>query len=183
MKRGDALARRYARALFQLGVERGDAAGMLAELRQLVECVVESDELSRVLFTGTHPRDQRRGVIGLVVERLGLSAEIRAFSALLVEQNRTRHLPQIADALEELVDRAAGRVEAQVRSARLLSAEESERLRAALSRRVNADVTLVHEVDPALIAGVSVRVGDLLLDGSVRTQLASLRGSLQKGSA
>lgn len=183
MSRGDALARRYARALFQLGVERGDAAGMLEELRRLVSSIVGSDELARVLFTPIHPRNERRGVIGEIAAQLRLCDEIRAFARLLVEENRTRHLPKIADALEELVDRAAGRVEAQVRSARPLSAEESRRLREALSRRVNADVTLVHEVDPALIGGVSVRVGDLLLDGSVRTQLASLHGSLQKGSA
>ena len=55
--------------------------------------------------------------------------------------------------------------------------------RQALSRRVGADVTLEVSVDPGLIGGVVARIGDLLLDGSVRTQLENLGASLRKGSA
>ena len=183
MIRGGAVARRYARALFGLGQEAGDPATLLSELDSLTEVILGSDDLRRVLFAPIHPRRERRGVVRALANRLGVSAPVRAFAMILVDENRTPYLPQIADAMRELVDRAAGRVEADVVSARPLDDGEEQRVREALSARVGAQVTLKTAVDPALIGGVIARVGDLLLDGSVRAQLDSLRGSLRKGTA
>jgi F-type H+-transporting ATPase subunit delta len=171
--RSGAIARRYAKALFVLGQERGDAAALLAEIDQLTDLTLSSEELRRVLFTPIHPRTERRGVIGELVERLELSREVHAFSMLLVDENRTGHLPEIREALRELVERAAGRMDARLVSARPLDEREVEALREALSRRVQG----------RLIGGVLARVGDLMLDGSVRTQLESLAEELRKGSA
>ena len=102
---------------------------------------------------------------------------------LLVAENRMSLLPDIRDSLRSLVEQAAGRVKASVPSARALSDQQLELVRQALSARTNSVVTLETSVDPDLIGGIVVRLGDLLLDGSLRTQLNSLRGSLRKGSA
>ena len=182
MKRGDAIARRYARALFGLGDAR-TAAGLLDELAGLSETIVGNDAMRRVLFTPIHARPRRRAVIGELSARLGLRPELRAFAAILVDENRARYLPAICDALRELVERAQGRIEAEVTSARELSAAEAAALEEALSRRVGARVSLKTRVDPSLVAGVVARVGDLLLDGSLRSQIATLGESLRRGSA
>jgi F-type H+-transporting ATPase subunit delta len=182
MRRGGALARRYARALFALGEERGGARALLGEIEGLLEVVAASAALRRVLFTPLHPRAERAGVIREIAQRLGLSADLGGFALLLVEENRTALLPEIREALRERVEQAEGRLKAEVVSARPLEAPELDALRQALSRRVQADVTLEPQVDSSLVGGVVVRLGDLLLDGSVRTQLASLRGSLEKGA-
>ena len=116
-------------------------------------------------------------------ERLELGDEVRGFGLLLVNANRAAILPDVRDALRELVERAAGRVEAEVTSARPLETEETDQLRAALSDRLGADVTLKLEVDPELLGGAIARVGDLLIDGSVRNQLRALRGALRKETA
>ena len=120
-------------------------------------------------------------MIGELCEKLELSAETRAFAMLLVEGNRTIHVEAIRDALQRLVDEASGRQTAEVTSARPLDGAELEQLRQALARRVNADVTLEVSVDPSLIGGIVTRIGDLLLDGSVRSQLESLGDNLRKG--
>ena len=182
MTRGGRIARRYARALFSVGREAGEVRRLLEELDVLTEEILESDELRRVLFAPIHPRAERKGVLSSIGERLGLSPELRAFVALLVDENRTTLLPAIRDALRVLVDRMEGRVVAEVTSARPLEAAEVERLTEALSRRVGARVTVSLKVDAGTLGGVVARVGDLLLDGSVRTQLASLAGSLRRGS-
>ncbi len=114
--------------------------------------------------------------------RLGMDPELRAFVMLLVDENRMQRVPEIRDALREFVEQAAGRVEAHVVSARRLRPAEVKRLRVALSRRVGAEVTLDLEEDPDLIGGLVARVGDLMIDGSVRTQLGSLARSLRRGS-
>ena len=178
-----AIAGRYARALFALGEETGDAATLLAELDELTEAATVMPELERVLFTPLYRRAERRAVIAELARRLEHSEVTRSFVMLLVDENRMGLLPDIRDALRELVERAAGRVHAKVSSARSLESTEIEQLRQALSRRMNALVTIETEVDPRLIGGVVARVGDLLFDGSLRTQLDSLRGSLRRGLA
>ncbi len=182
MKRGDAIARRYARAVFGLG-DAALAAQLLDELVRLSDAIVGSDAMRRVLFTPIHPRPQRRAVIGDLAGRLELRRELRAFAAMLVDENRAQHLPSICEALRDLVERAQGRIEAEVTSARELSPAEAGELERALSSRVGARVSLRTSVDPSLIAGVVARVGDLLLDGSLRSQIATLGENLRRGSA
>lgn len=180
MRPGERVARRYAKALFMIGLERGNPAAMLGELDDLTNTIVESDVLRRVLFTPIHPRAARRGVLVELVSRLGGSAELRAVGGLLVEENRTRLLPAIRDALRQEVERAAGRVSAEIESARPLDERQLQGICAALARRMGAEVTVSASVNPQLIGGVLARVGHLRLDGSVRTQLASLAGQLNE---
>ena len=181
--RGGVVARRYARALYGLGVERGSPEELAAELDTLGDEIQDSPELEKVLFTPIHPRAERRGVMSAVCEGLDISEWVRAFTLLLIDENRASALPAIREALREIVEREAGRVEVEVTSARPLTGGEVEKLRAAISERVGCDVMLELKVDDGLIGGVVARVGDLLLDGSVRSQLANLRGSLRRESA
>ena len=178
---GSEIARRYARAVFGLGADVAARAQLLAQLSTLVDEIEGSAELMHVLFRPIHPRAERKAVMHELAERLGITAEVRAAAEILVDQNRTQLLPAIRDELRALVDAEAGRVEAHVSSARALDASAQEQLRQALSRRVNAEVTLVVDVDPTLIGGVVARIGDLLLDGSIRTQLENIGANLRKG--
>jgi F-type H+-transporting ATPase subunit delta len=178
------IAQRYARAIHGLANgDAGRAARLLEEFDTLTEEILQSDGLRRCLLTPLYPRAERRAVVSELCNRLGLSAEIRASALILVAENRMGLLAALRDQLRELVDRMAGRVEAQVVSARPLDAPQQERLRQVLAQRVGAQVTLKLREDPSLIGGVVVRLGDLLLDGSVRTQLENLGASLRKGTA
>ena len=180
---GQGIAQRYAKALFGLGEESGGAARLLNEVEELTETSLVMPELEKSLFTPLHPRAERRGLVAELCQKLELSRETRSFAMLLVDENRMALLPDIRDALRTQVEQAAGRVKASVTTARPLSNAQLDSLRQVLSRRADAEVTLETEIDPDLIGGVVVRLGDLLLDGSLRTQLNSLRGSLRKGSA
>ncbi|MGH9889138.1 MAG: ATP synthase F1 subunit delta [bacterium] len=180
---GGEIARRYALAIFGLGENPAAHAKLLADLHTLTQEIAASPDLSRVLFQPIFSRGERKAVMHELSGRLELPTEIRAAAEILVDENRAQLLPSIRDQLRALVDAEAGRVEAHVTTARPLDAKAAEQLRQALSRRVNSEVTLVTEVDPTLIGGVVARVGDLLLDGSIRTQLENLGANLRKGSA
>jgi F-type H+-transporting ATPase subunit delta len=177
------IARRYARAVFGLGRDAAARAQLLVELDALALEISESPELVGVLFKPIHPRSERKAVMREVAQRLGASTEVRAVAEILLDQNRAPLLLAIRDELRKLVDAEAGRIEARVATARALTPEAQEQLRQAISRRVNADVTLVVELDPTLIGGIVARIGDLLLDGSIRTQLENLGANLRKGPA
>ena len=98
----------------------------------------------------------------------------RSFVLLLVDRNRLNVLPLIARAYQELTDRQLGRVRAVVTSAKPLDVVTQGEIQRALERRTGKKVLMKSEVDPTLIGGVVARVGDLVLDGSLRTRLAAV---------
>lgn len=150
----------------------------MAQLEQLFE---ESPELRAVAFRPLHPVAERRAVLGELTTRLGLGPTVRQLCAILVEHGRMADFPTIREELERIANEAAGNVEAQVFAASPLAQAQLERLRRALKARTQRDVQLRVSIDPSLLGGVIAKVGDLVFDGSLRTQLVQLRANLMKG--
>jgi F-type H+-transporting ATPase subunit delta len=90
-------------------------------------------------------------------------------------------LGAINDFYQKLADELKGIARATVTSAGELSADAVERLRAVLSKRTGKDIVLEVKQDPGLIGGLITQIGDLVLDGSIRTQLLNMRESLKRG--
>jgi F-type H+-transporting ATPase subunit delta len=179
--RASAAVRRYARALFGLAQEASRPEKTLAELDALVELLASNDSLRDALLRPLHPARQRQQVLDAVAARLKASATVRQFCAVLIEHRRLGDFFAIRDEFERLVNEAGGRVQAQVRTASPLQKAQRSRLQRALSARTGKEVQIEVEVDPSLIGGVVARVGDLVFDGSLRTQLDQLRINLTKG--
>lgn len=179
--RRSAAAERYARALFSLARDEDRVDAVRGELDRLVEAMRAVPAFREVVVRPLHPAAERRRALGAVGERLGLSPLLRNFGSFLIDQRRTRDVEAIRDDYVRLAEEAAGRVRGEVVAAAPLEAAQVERLRAALSRRTGRDVQLTVRVDPALLGGATARVGDLVFDGSLRTQLAQLRASLTGG--
>jgi F-type H+-transporting ATPase subunit delta len=176
--RGSAAAERYARALFSLAKDEGRIEAMGEELGTLVEAMRAVPALRDVLVRPLHPAKERRAALRAVGQSLGLSPLLQNFCSFLIDQRRTRDVEAIHERYQRLAEEAAGRVRGEVVSAAPLEGGQVERLRAALARRTGRVVDLEVRVDPALLGGVVARVGDLVFDGSLRTQLAQLRASL-----
>jgi F-type H+-transporting ATPase subunit delta len=176
--RGTAAALRYAKALFALARDEGRVDPVRAELDGLVHVIAEVPALRDVLLRPLHPAAERRAALLAVAERIGLSPLVRNFCSFLIDQRRTRALEEIRDAYVRLAEEAAGRVQGEVVSASALSDAQLARLRSALGRRTGCEVDLTVRVDPTLLGGAVARVGDLVFDGSLRTQLTRLRSSL-----
>jgi len=176
--RGSAAAERYARALFSLASDQGRVADVGEELATLVEAMRQVPALRDVLVRPLHPAKERRAALRAVGERIGLSPLMLNFCSFLIDQRRTRDIEAIHERYVRLAEEAAGRVRGEVISAAPLDGGQLERLRTALARQTGRSVDLEVRVDPALLGGVVARVGDLVFDGSLRTQLAQLRASL-----
>lgn len=176
--RSHAAARRYARAIFQIAGEEGRAEQIVAEIDGLVRLLGESAALADVLYRPLYPLSERRAAFDAVASRIGLGATAKRFIEFLLEQHRVRDLPLIAEELHRLADEAAGRVEAEVVCATALEPDQLERVRRALAARTGREVRVNPRIDPSLIGGIVARVGDLVFDGSIRTQLEQLRANL-----
>jgi F-type H+-transporting ATPase subunit delta len=176
-----AAARRYARALFSLAGDEGRVAAVRSELADLRRQFTENQELHHAVFRPLHPAAERRAVLGAVCTNLGSSRTVTNFLRLLVDRRRLIDFDAICDEFGRLADAAAGRVRAEVVSATPLREEQRERLRRALAVRTGKQVELSERVDPSLLGGAVASVAGVVFDGSLRTQLAQLHGSLTRG--
>jgi F-type H+-transporting ATPase subunit delta len=174
----NAAAGRYAKALFELAREDGRAAEVRQEHAALADSVEESAELADVLLQPLYPANERKSVLAAVAEQLGSSPVLRQFYSFLIDQRRLVDIAAIRESYDELVDAMTGVARAEIRSASPLEPDQLERLTRALAARVGQDVSVSVEVDPDLLGGVVAKVGNLLLDGSLRSQLNQMRGRL-----
>ena len=179
MARG-AVARRYAKALFELSKEAGQVAEVVGELTAIGDLLEGNPELHDALFRPLHPVAERRAVLDGVTDRIGASTMVQSFFSLLIDQRRLIDFPAIREEFERLANEDAGLRRAEVVSAGPLRDGQLERLRRALSNRTGGEVEVSVRVDPSLLGGVIAKVGDLVFDGSLRTQLRQLRANLTR---
>jgi F-type H+-transporting ATPase subunit delta len=173
------VARRYAEAIFQAAQRRRAVAEIGQELEALARTIASVAEARTLIGHPEIPLERRLAILNRVFADQ-LEPETLALLRLLVERNRLDELDAIADIYGLLADEAANIQRGQVRSAVPLSEEELTRLRAALARRTGKTVILESHVDPSLLAGLWVRVGDYVLDASAEGRLQALRETLME---
>jgi F-type H+-transporting ATPase subunit delta len=169
------IARRYAKALFDLAVEQNKVEAWAESLRSLKQAVESSEELRDVLVNPIYTREQRRAIGTKLATALRLDREPAHLLYLLGDRNRLAYLGAVVDTFGALADEKLGRVRARVHSATPLQAIADK-----LARATQAQIILVRGVDPSLLGGVVATVGRLTYDGSVRTQLEALRTNLKQ---
>jgi F-type H+-transporting ATPase subunit delta len=169
------LARRYARAVLDIGIAKGVYEQLGKDIDDLAAAYSASRDLAEALTNPVFPMAQRRAVLEAVLEKLKVSPITRNFALLLLDRERIPYLPAIGRELRLMVDERAGRVRAVVTSARPLSAEHLASIQTALEKGTGKKVLIEKREDPELLGGVIAKVGDVAYDGSVRTQLDAMR--------
>lgn len=175
------VSRRYAKALMTLGQEDGKYKEYGEELQGFAQLMEQEPELKHALLNPIHGLEERRKLLLHLTEVLKLSPLMGNFLKLLFDKHRLAALPGIAQVYQQLVDELENVKRARVKAAIPLDESMQERLRQALEQMTGSRVVMEVEEDPTIIGGIVARVGDLVLDGSIRTQLMSLRESLIKG--
>jgi F-type H+-transporting ATPase subunit delta len=173
------IARRYARALFDLAVEQDRVERWSVALTTLEQAVESSAELREALANPVYTREQRRAIAAKLAELLQLDPEPAHLLDLLAERNRLSCFGAIVEIFAELTDKKLGRIRAKVISAVALDPAAATRLAQTLTQVTQAEVIVDHQVDAGLIGGLVAKVGSIVYDGSVRTQLEELRRKLK----
>lgn len=176
-----AIARRYANALLLIGKEDGAAETYRAELGGISSLITQNRSFEQAITNPLHNAEARKRVLKSVIDRLGLSKVMSSFLLLLFDKGRIGFIDSINTFYHHLADELKGVARATVTSATKLSPDTIEKIRVGLSKRTGKEVVLEIEQDPKLIGGIVTRIGDLVLDGSIRTQLLGMRESLKKG--
>jgi len=174
------LARRYARAVVQIGDATKSLDKIGADLRAIANAFKTSDELVDVLSNPAVRRGDRRKVLDAIMTRIGGSPTSKNVVNLLLDHERLGSLPAISREVDAMIEAKAGRVTAEVTSAVELTPQQVAQITQTLERLSGKKVVLEKKKDPALLGGVVAKVGDVVYDGSVRAQLRALRDELGK---
>lgn len=167
-----ALASSYARAVFEKAVEK-----YTRDLHALHSAVAKSSLLTRLDNPGESFDTKKALLNGLVPAQA--DPEVRNLAFLLASKNQMHLLSDVVDAFDRLVTRGgAGRV-AQVTTTVELTGEEKAKLETKVREQYGADLAFDYRLDPAIVGGVVVRIGDVVIDGSVAGKLAAMKQKLE----
>jgi F-type H+-transporting ATPase subunit delta len=170
--------RQYANALADIALAQGAAEPALKQLSNFGAVYAESAELRNFLASPAVDRNAKHGVIEKLVARLGASKIIRNFLFLIVDHGRTHILPEIVAAFQEVVRQRQGIDEAEIVTAIELSAAQKAEFSFTLERMTGKRVEAKYSLEPALLGGAVVRIGDAIYDGSLRHRLDEMRARL-----
>ena len=178
MAKRDSAPRRYAEAAFQLATRDGSIETWRRELEQAA--AITDGQLMDVLANPALPLDQRLTAADRVLA--GLSQPVRNIVFLLIRRRRIEQLPRVAAEFVRLDDRRNGITHATATSAAPLTDLEVRALTARLEQMTGGTIALTTDIDEGLLGGLVVRVGDRLIDGSLRGRLERLRQQLAAGT-
>ena len=175
------VAARYARALFLLTEKRGETVRALEDLRDMWEVLKPGSHVAALLTTPQVLLSDKRRILFKAFEGKAVHSVV-LFVDLIMRKKRLHELDGIVHEFEAIVEKQQGIQRALVVSAVALNAGELQRLHADLERRTSSKIKLTAEVDPSLVGGALVRIGDRVVDRSVRTLLEQLGRQLAEVS-
>jgi F-type H+-transporting ATPase subunit delta len=175
------LAKRYAKAIFAVGQEEGKSDPFSATLNDLGDFLKKYPEAMDGLTNPLYPMELREKVMADLISGLQADQLMANFLNLVVQKKRADILPEIADEFQVLIDADQNISRGTVTSATEISGELQAKVQSTLENITGKKVILTSEIDPSIIGGIVAKVGDLVMDGSIKTQLAGLNESI-KGS-
>ena len=168
-----AVARRYAKALFELAQEQG-IIEPVGEQLFAAAAELELPELAELANSPRLSADRRRALVGALGQQLDMASLLVTFLSVLADHHRLRELSAVARNYQQLEDQALGRVRLTIRTAVPLPDAERERIAATFGAQLKRTVIARAEVDPALLGGVVVVAEGKVYDGSIRSNLQRL---------
>jgi len=172
---GSEIAKRYAKALFEIAREENKIEAIYDELKSFSSLLEENTNLMDFLANPVFERSDKKIVISEILQKTGVSVIASNFLKLLVDKRRIDTLPQIEMCYQKYMDEVLNKARVHIMTAFALSGEISEKVKKKLESYTGKNVEMIIDEDPSLLGGVVVRVGDILYDGSIKTQLAGIR--------
>ena len=167
---------RYARALFDLAVEKGATDQWATDLAQLSEAM-QDEQFNLFLKHAEVPLDRKIESLATVLP--GIDPMVRNLGSLLVTRNSVDSIGDVSTAYNRLVDDRLGRQQIEVTTAVELDSAEAERIRQFVVGLIQREVVMSTRVDEAILGGMVIQIGDRLLDGSTRSKLEELRKQIR----
>jgi F-type H+-transporting ATPase subunit delta len=174
------LAQVYARALFEVALEQGKVDVLREQLAQLADAVAESRQLATFFFSPYFSPQEKKDALDRVLE--GADPTFLNFIRVLIENHRMPVLFRVRDEYQRLWEEEQRLLPVEITSAVELDSKTAERLGRSIGERTGRRVQLASRVDPEIIGGIVLRVGNSILDASIRNRLEQLRRQVAQGA-
>ena len=168
----------YANALADIALEQGAGDATAKQLGEFGAAYEASAELRTFLASPAIAREAKQAIVEKIAARIGAGKIIRNFLFVVVDHRRTVILPEIMERFQEVIRQRQGLAEAEVRSAVELSGAQKSAIVATLAKVTGKRVETTYALDPTLLGGAIVRIGDTVYDGSLRHRLNGMRAKL-----
>lgn len=184
MGQEEIIAKRYAKGLAEHAVDSGDMeavrrdVGLLADILDPHGGASHSPELIEFLRSPVPTQEEKLAAVGSIMEKAGVGAVCADFIGLLIRKNRITLMPRIARVFADIAGGMTGEYTAVAHTARPLSPDQARRLTEVLASVFGGVVRLHQRIEPGLLAGARITVGDKTFDGSVLGRLERLRHRL-----
>jgi F-type H+-transporting ATPase subunit delta len=173
-------AERYAGGLFALAKENGTIAEKKKQAEELSEALDQSDDLLMFLRAVKVTPEEKKKAIDEMFQDV-LDHDFRSFLKLLVDKDRTYYLKEILNCFEDECNEALGLQKAEVISARPLAEEDLKRIQDVLEKKTGRKILLKKTINPSLIAGMKVKVGNEVIDVSMKSRIENMKEAILKG--
>ena len=173
------IARRYAKALINLAEKDLEITGN--SLAEIADVYSNSTELSEVLSDTKVSSQIKQDVLKNILKKIKVSKLVDTFIRYLLAKRRIVLLPNIERAFNLLLQEKLGRIEAGITVAQEIPEVTVGKLEKAISRYSGKEVSVNITIDPAIIGGIVTRIGSVVIDGSIHTQLNQIRQSIIRG--
>ena len=168
----------YANAMADIALAQGAAEPAAKQLQDFGAVYGQSAELRTFLASPAVGIEDKHAVVEKIAARLGASKIIRNLLFVIADHRRTHLLPEVIAAFEQVIRERQGVDQAEVTSAVELSAAQKKEMAATLARLTGKKVETKYALEPALLGGAVVRIGDTIYDGSLRSRLNEMRARL-----
>ena len=175
------IAKRYAKALFSVAKEMGKLESFGSVLKKLDVFLTQNSDIELALVSPVYPLELKQEIVAQLINAYGAEEVLANFLRLLVERRRIQHLAQISQAYNELVDEETGVVRALVKTVVSMPDDLQKKFAEILAKISGKQVVLELQEDPSIIGGVVASIGDMVWDGSIRSQLQGFRESIERG--
>jgi F-type H+-transporting ATPase subunit delta len=174
------VAERYAQGLFELARETDTIREKKEQAALILKALAENPELSVFLRAVKVTKDEKKNLIASVFAEAADTDTINLIK-LLIDKGRIGYFREIFQEFVRLADDELGIATAVVESARELKAEDIERIRLALVKKTGREIIMTTKINPELIAGIKVTVGNNVTDITMKTKIDSMKEALLKG--
>ncbi|MBL7204050.1 MAG: ATP synthase F1 subunit delta [Desulfobacteraceae bacterium] len=178
---GSRISKRYAKALLSLGQEDENYIGYGKDLQEFGRFCSANEEFIKVVANQIFSVEERKKVLDTALDKSSFADLVKNFLRLLLDKNRIGGIQEISDYYSKLTDEISNITRADIVTAKPLKKEAWDKLAVALAGLTAKEVRIEVKEDESLIGGLVVRIGDLVLDGSVKAQIEGLKESLKRG--
>ncbi|MCR6516394.1 MAG: F0F1 ATP synthase subunit delta [Clostridium sp.] len=173
------LDRRYAKALYEVAEEKGKVEEYLRDLREICDLIDSNEELKKLVdYPQVSTKKKKKIMIKLLKGQI--DEELLSFILILIEKGRIHYIREKLNQMELIHLEKQNIVTALVKSVIPLSEDQSSKLKANLEKKFNKNVILEYEIDKSILGGLYVRVGNEVIDGSIKSKLEEMKSLILK---